>query len=281
MSKLNGQMPFKYDYQDKCAKQSTRDTLISIIFGSVVCVLVLSAVIFIYVQQRYLYSFDSTPKFILLFVNYIELIFIFVRIFCVFYGQIQQRNLAMFLINEGFWLYNHLAEDLYPDGLFLDQKCSYIRSSKCVSIIVQTMVVLMGVTINTPDRIELGLWQVICLAIFSYVYMLAILDTTVFFAKMLVALQFYRHLNRRVRKIVHKVDEMTQQDSRSMKMQMCCDLSDQIDRIAIMYELITKYVNNLNDWFTMQLVVCFVNAFLVILCEVRCTNELDYIPLSM
>lgn len=180
--------------------------------------------------------------------------------------QILTRNGSINIINE----VNDMKKSLHQrltctimNG-FLDKKRQHLLNIKLLSILVQIFVIILNTYVREIDPIDvfgLTVSQINsnCLPI--------VLNSN-YFCIMLIILQFYSDLNMNIRGIFERIDQIALGESKIMKMQKFCDISDEIDEMSILYDEITNFCEKANRFFGPQLLLIITSSFLCILMDV-------------
>lgn len=160
---------------------------------------------------------------------------------------------------------------MYTDAPFLDETCRELVRWKMWLLIVQFAIVVFGLNfyeIGDPENIVVRLVVKMVHTIGTDV--ITLIYSAMNFAVMLVALQFFRSINERLTDAVDVVRELLLfRRVADAKVQMHCNITDDIDRIAYLYDKVFDYANQANDVFAVPVVLTLINSFLFSLVAVR------------
>lgn len=192
--------------------------------------------------------------------------------FCViliFLLQIFQRNKFIFFINEANKIYNHIYEfknlKIRP---FLDKKCSYLLMTKILSVFSQFLITITSLCLSNYRGNIFIEYFIRTLNIF-FTDILTIIFSSLYFFAMIVALQFFRHLNKKLIETMKMIREISTNEKSKMKMQQYCNMSDVLDKLANLYGRISFFVENINGLFSLSILLTILNAFVLSLSGVR------------
>lgn len=161
------------------------------------------------------------------------------------------------IVNEAFEVSQHISR-LCDDAL--NTGCTSIKSMKVLKAKVTATLLQAAIIVSTGYQLQKKSFsykmQVI---IFSH-WVVAMMSS-MFFCGMFVVWQFYLTLNRKLKICLTGVELVGQSKANQMRMQMFCDLSDIIDRLATLYERCLVFAKRVNDFFTISVFVALVHAF--------------------
>lgn len=210
-------------------------------------------------------------------VNGIKILSSYLRTICLYVSQLIHRKQFINIINEGCRIRHHIDElcDKAENTQFLDKKCSYFVTIKAITLICQILIIMVA-TFLQPLYTGHGIARtMIIYAMGTYLSDgLAMIVSSIFCFGMVVALQFYRHLNKRLSCLMSKIRKASWDDKMKMKMQFYCDSSDQLDRIANVYDQISKYTCQMNGFMSMAMLLTILNAFVYTLSGVSVSRFL-------
>lgn len=177
-------------------------------------------------------------------------------------GSIQHvfnRNRFIGLINEGYQLNGYLKvlrnEEQKENLQSIDKKCANLLNVKMVLVFVQLLIMIYNIiTEYSNDRSA-----VITLLVILNSLGLNLLTTSTFFCAMIVTLRFYYLLNRRLKSSMEFIGHVEENDKHKIK--IFCDISDDIDRINLLYDKISIFACKINNFYTFQLLLAIITSF--------------------
>lgn len=178
------------------------------------------------------------------------------------------RKKYVLFINETNQLYNTIryVTKQTRTKSFLDKKGFYLLNFKKFSVFAQITLLTIAFSCyshfyrgNTRTEFILQIYKTI------YSNVMAIIFTNIYFCGMLVMLQFYRNLNKQLKNCMKSLKIISQSKMNRIKMQMYCDISDDIDMISIMYSRVTDVTSRLNTFFSIPVLLTILNDSMITL----------------
>lgn len=171
------------------------------------------------------------------------------------------------LVNDAFKLKKVVTESFAINEVFLDKHCRQMTHRKILLSLVQVLILIYALllTYNTRES------NVMFSLDFLFTFLtdgLSILFTSVYFGSMLVVLQCYRYLNKKLKRSIKHIHNIALNGGGKMKMQMYCDVCDTIDRIANIYDQISVFTKNFNSFISIILALALLDAIIYTLCAV-------------
>lgn len=173
----------------------------------------------------------------------------------------KQRLMAM--IEEAFDL-SQLICDFCDDTLAtrgISVKSMPLFKAKLTATFVQIAIILSTGYILQRDSFSFRMQ----LIIFSH-YVGALLSS-MYFCGMFVVLQFYLTLNNKLHSCITSIEHVKNSKAHQIRMQQFCDLSDDIDRLANLYERCLVFTERMNGYFTVSVYFALAHAFASVLTE--------------
>lgn len=175
--------------------------------------------------------------------------------------QYRNRKKLVKLINDGFELRQRICA-LCPDDTLLvngSTKSIIMFKAKLFGGVIQLLICIFGNLAVKQQQYKLE-W--------IYSHLVGTFISTSFFCSVFVLWQFYLILNRKLRRCMDDVKiEATSTLSSQMRMQRYCTLSDDIDRLANLYDRCLKFTAQVNGYFSAPLFLTISYAFAVILTQ--------------
>lgn len=258
-AKANGIAPFKLDTKTKYprAKLTTSSTLSSILGA------ILFTVLYLYPLKKYLLfhiqNGVETMHFVLRLNTYSGLF----RNIIIFICVIVNRKDLVLSINTLEIIMEKLKCIVQFDS-FLDRKCRRMVFTQIVMTMFLYALAIITLYINS---LYFEFW----FTNFMLRNTLAIYFTNVFetivlsmhFTAFLIVVQFYRHINVKLRISVDRIRTISRMDSCcGMRMQMFCDASDEIDELAALHKCVAKCTQTICKVFSMTILASLINSFI-------------------
>lgn len=153
---------------------------------------------------------------------------------------------------------------------FLDQNCM-----RMVRIQILVMMAELGLCLLTiymhyrkGQLLLHEIFRVLVMTLLSNGYEMSL--SAIHFTVLLTVVQLFRHINRVLTDCVNTIRTISQMDKRSCRrMQMYCDMSDQIDEISSLYEFVTNCNERICHVFSMTMLTVLAISFVMMLCGVN------------
>lgn len=192
--------------------------------------------------------------------------------------QLSYHSAFVRCINDGFRIHKHLDELCHdgdenaPSTTFLDTKCRSFMYAKGGTVLLQIGIIFLT-SFLYPYIAGLYGTQNVIVYVASTLFTdgIGIVVSSIYCGGLLVALQFYRNLNRKLQRVIKAIRRVSwdETEQSKVKMQFYLDASDTLDRIAAMYDSITKYTLNFNGLLSMAILLTLLNSFMFSLCGVK------------
>lgn len=183
-------------------------------------------------------------------------------ILCFF--QVIHRHDFVRRINKCVELNKLIKSKTLNQHAFLDQFCIRVSNIRmCVSLfqVAILMLPMVGESIDGQDA-----YRLLTFFFVSYTHCIRTIYDFMFFGGMLIVLQFYRDVNCRIKSIMSDTEHLQTSDfGFHRRMQVYCDLSDELDIMAQLYEQVTDFVLDLMKFFEGLVLVEIITAFVNIL----------------
>lgn len=146
---------------------------------------------------------------------------------------------------------------------FLDRKCRLMVYVQMFIISIQLTIFIsltyLYITID-PTYTTAYKTRVLITMIFSYLFVA--ISNNVHFTAFLVIIQCFRHINRQLEKCVNRALKISRMDKKSrIRMQMYCDVSDEIDELATIYKSVAACNQGFCKVYSFSMLVSILNSF--------------------
>lgn len=292
IAKLNGITPFEFNKAKFKVNSSISLTIYCCIFLIIFTILSLCACILISNNDV------KNTEFVIRLINYSEISFTFIKTIILYIIQIKNRKDIINVINFGIQLekllkFIKISATLSPSPPsphqfkiekaenFYDNKFYYYIKLKGLLICFQVLSIisLIFALHITYESIYNTMIYVISWLFLFYSYFPCMIIGTFYYIGMLIAIQYFRILNDRLKIIMIKINEIDNNcetiysDNNSQlklndKMQRTCNFSDDIDQISILYSKICDFVQSINKVFSTHIFVTLIVSFVIIIGEV-------------
>lgn len=282
--KMNGLMPFRFSTKTiPRATSSKHAVLFCSTIGIAILILLPIAQVFILGNL----NLPNDDKLVNTLVFRFEIILRTMRSISLYFYQIINRAQFIDLINDGFRLYTSWTH-LYRNDAFFDKEYFLCHSMKTLASVGQFIIVVFsffgyfGHDPRSPFAVHVSLFLLIQYSNFMLTFV-----TAIYFWNMQFMAQFYRNLNGKLATILAQL-KVVHVDKNQMRMQTFCDISDEIDQIAVFYEWLTRYTKVVVESNSVQLILLMMDGFVSILSQVSCelaqngkNNNFFYIPIQL
>lgn len=261
LAQCYGLCPFKYDESTPRVFESNFSTFISLMAGLILCTIT------IFTQTYTLLTWlPDRPKIVLLIISHLEGFFLVIQNVVIFLIHFNNRKKLVKFINEGFDLTSELKKICPREVIFSTEFRKDLRS-KIVAKSFQILLLILTTYSFCLRAIDSAFeWSFGTLSIWMYIY--AIMISSIFYSgSVLISARFYGILNT---KLIHVVTNAREnyKSTPCLKMQLFCETSDEIDLIAVLYNRIASFVEQINELFCVQIVVIQLSSFVLILSSV-------------
>lgn len=263
-----GFSPFKYDKSTPRIFESNFFTFISLIAGSFFCFLTIS--IQSYTALTWL---PERPKVVLLIISYLEGISIIIQNVIIFLIHFSNRKKLVKFINEGFDLTSELKK-ICPQELIFSTKFRKDLRSKLISKSLQILLLIvtpLSFSVRDNNILE---WFYGLLAVTMYIFPM-IISSIYYCGSVLISARFYEILNSKISSLITNMNT-DYKSNPCLQLQLFCDVSDEIDYIAVLYTRIASFVELINKHLSAQIVIIKLSSFVLILSAVI-FQSLDFI----
>lgn len=176
-----------------------------------------------------------------------------------FVYQYRNRKKLVKLINDGFELRQRICALCTDDSLVTGSTKSKIMFKVKLFGTVFQLLIFFGCNLFVKQHYKIE-WM--------YSHLIGTIMSSSFFCSVFVIWQFYVILNRKLRLCMHNMKiEATSTLSSQMRMQRYCVLSDDIDRLANLYDRCLVFTGQVNGYFSAPLFLTVAYAFGVILSQ--------------
>lgn len=260
LMKLNGLLPFNINIIPPHTTLSFLWNLYSIVYTVVICVAFVNSI-----SEYVLVSLDEqlqtadTKASIYIVFTMIVVVSVEKSNFFYVYQYLNRKKLVKLII-EGFELRQHICSLCAVDTLVAGSAKSLIMfKSKLFGTIVQLIICFLGNLVAKQEQYKLE-W--------IYSHLVGTIISTSFFCSAFIVWQFYIILNRKLRLCMDDVRrEASSSLSKKIRMQKFCELSDEIDRLAQLYDRCLVFNKQVNGYFSAPLFLTVSYAFAVILTQ--------------
>lgn len=144
---------------------------------------------------------------------------------------------------------------------FLDFRCTRIAFTRFMIILIQIALMYSSLLLSYLYTYSKKMFFLQMLTKLTFSNGITIVLSPMHFAVCLVNLQFFRLVNNRLSKCIQRINNISQMDQRiTMRMQMYCDVSDEIDRTARMYKRVLSCANGFTGAFSWSMLVILLNS---------------------
>ncbi len=265
MAKANGLLPITITFNPFVASNSWIDISYSTVYTLViiVCVPYFQSSILGYIGLLH------NPKLTIILVFLTQVSCSALRVMAIYLSQIfNYKNLKRFInhsveINGRFMRAN-------KRNAFLDSKLSKWCLSKFISSVWQVVLMLVPSVgfISMIKSSDNFLFLIIAYLFILYTHMVLILSTGIYFGGMIVIGQFYRNLNGQIVGLQKRFFAIDGNCKAVIGMQQFCKLSDEFDRLTVLYRDITNHATGFNKSQSCFTFFSLTQYFVIILAEV-------------
>lgn len=279
-AKVVGLMPISISYHPIYARHSRRAALQSIVQASIIIpLLTVGLCLFLWMKNVHLQR-QST----LLFTTALAWVIGVLRTYCIFIIQVRRRNELVRLFNDALRIrvmFMISYGTMYTDTPFLDRKCRNLVHWKLASLLVQVVFIAMTLYYyEMGNMAHMSVQIAVKFVLLIGTDLVMLVYTTIHFAVVLVALQLFRDCNARLTESVNVVRELllcrrqSQQEAAAAMVRLQSNITEDIDRIALLYGKVSAYAQRANGLFAVPLVLAMMNSFLYILVAASSCAEL-------
>lgn len=263
----HGLSPFKFN------NTSPRRIVESKLFASIGVVAGLFfCTITVYTQgHAWLTWTPERPKLVMLLVSFLESFSLIVQNVSIFCIQLGNRKELIKFLNDGFDLTSDLKKISPQDVIFSTKFRKHLRSkviSKCFQVI--------WLSVNTLSFCvrENNIYHWLFGLATSSVYWYSMVISSLYYCgSILISARFYEILNSKIINLAASINEDEYKLKPSeIQMQYICDVSDEIDCIAVLYNRITLFVELINKYLSVQVVLIKICSFVLTLSSVKCDD---------
>lgn len=253
-----GLSPFKYDQSIPKTFESSVFASVNLIIGCFFsCCAVLSQ---LYISFTWI---PDRPKTVLLIVSYVEGILLCTRNITIFFIQFSNRKKLVKFINEGFDLASEL-KTLCPRKCGSSVKLRRHLICKCFQIIL-SIIALLSFLLH--DCKKLSQWLCAVTSIFVYLYPF-IITSFYYCGSVMISARFYEILNSKILSLLKNADKKSISIQCSRE-QVFCNISNDIDYVSVLYNRIANFVESINKYLSLQVVVTKLASFVMVLSNVN------------
>lgn len=268
-AQLLGLLPLSVGFQPYHAKPSRQAVMYSLIIACVLVLITITSLVGFVWVNLIIQAKHTTLMFTLTLASLIGAL----RTCSIYVVQLRKRHEIIALFNDAIRIrimFMISYGSIFTDKPFLDRKCRKLVRWKIVSLVLQLVFVAVSMYLYDMAETDSLLFQIVVkLLLFVGTDVLLLMYTTMHFAAALVALQFFRDVNARLTESVSVVRELLlcrrQADA---NVRFHCNITDDIDRLAVLYDMVSDFANQAIDIFAVPLVLTLVNSFIYILISV-------------
>lgn len=257
---VNGLVPFKLSMQKPNISPSTPLQIYSFIFTVLIC-----------------YNFGGMATSVDMFISkeaigqrrthfHVTMGLIIVSVEKSIFGYVFQqwsKHRLIGIIDEAFEISQHICatcDDTLASG------CISIKSMKMFKAKVTATLLQTVILVCTGYQLQRKSFS-FRLQVIMFSHWVGTMMSSMFFCGMFVVWQFYLTLNRKLKICINGVELVGQSQAHQMRMQMFCDLSDVIDRLASLYDRCLVFTKRVNSYFTLSVFVALAHAFVMVLSQ--------------
>lgn len=256
-SKVNGLVPFYFDFDKKRAFASTTSVLYSIVFT-----LVFSSYVTYYIYVVYIGIIDIDDDLLVVLMLSVDMVTTFLKPVLVYILQLIRRHELIKSIN----LFIKICEfEQEIDQKFFNKKLTNSCKIKCLSVGIQMISLLIAVSMSDYS---ISVYQTIHSGIVTmYVSTTTIVVTSGFYCSgMLFSARFYQILDEKVKRLSKSIDENHKEDHIRT-----------IDQISFLYEHITVFTSSICQIYAFQIIISLIGMVVWILSSVKNTRICDFV----
>lgn len=213
-------------------------------------------------------------------VNVAQIVTSYCRTIGIYILQLYYHWAFVRVINNAFRVRQLLDELCHEDDdddadnearTFLDRKCRSFMRAKFATVIFQIFICGLTTYLYPVFSVLTGLVNNLIYVVSTFFTDgIAIVMSSIYCTGMLVALQFYRNLNGKLRRVMRRIRRVSWNESLDAKMKMPFygEASDELDRLAAMYDAVTKFTLDFNGLLSMSILLTLINSFMFSLCGV-------------
>lgn len=257
VGKMYGYMPFRFNHLPPKAYSSKIAITYSVLYA---IFLIISMPLLQYSNFECILQRDL--KNTLLIVIALNYIVIGIRSILGSIQQVFNRNQFIGLINDGYELngYLNLIRDDEPKENLrsIDDKCTNLLNTKLVLVAFQVLIVIGNIITGFVYQ-NRGLDTLVM--VIMNTHGINILTMGTYFCAMLISLRYYGLLNIRLQSSISRIGDVVSSDKNKMKMQLFCNISDDIDQINRLYDKISAFACKINRLYSFQLLLAIITSF--------------------
>lgn len=264
VSKLFGYIPFNLTNDGKFAYPSKSSVLYNIAYT--ICIAIM---LVLCENTKYILMSERESKTIAV-VRLIGSILSSIRIVWGFCVQIYQRNNIIFCINFIKEIRETIAQTKVEE-MRLNKDCQSLMIKKMKIIIFEFIFIGAAISFYIKGfQFECILECIVHVLKISYIFILNILFSTLYFTASIVILQFYANLNHRLADEMKRIRVISNNPKKNINIQRYCDISDSIDHLAVLHGKLTILTNKINAIFSFQILFAIIMIFIFNLHAVNC-----------
>lgn len=177
-------------------------------------------------------------------------------------SQIIYRHKLVQLVNKAFRIKNDLIKFCGLHGAFFDKNCQFMTRVKMCAVCLQVYILIFSNFAYKHFHVGSDFEYYSDSVLTFLTDCISLIFGCVYFGSMIVILQLFRHLNRKLESAIICIYKISENDRRKMKMQMYCDVCDTIDQITMFYGKISFYTLELVTFLTFPLTISILASFL-------------------
>lgn len=274
-AKLNALLPFqfRFDGQQIQANSSTKCIYYSIIIFAII----LLAISWSNYHMLLIVFSNSSNKNLLNFASYFVSS---VKTLVYSILQLTQNHRLVNIINKTQRLHVRIQEVFQKkaiDPYKPLQKSQHLLTWKLIAVFVQLLLVAF-LCISMPLSYRIDYVSFVVIVTNFYIPVISVLVSCMFFFGLLVMWQFYAKLNALIQRSVEELRSMMESTNMGShaRMTLSCSLSDELDKLSMLYGDVNKCTKTIVDIFAIQIVTQFAYAVICITIEVGTCDLPDF-----
>lgn len=256
--------PFKFNYSNTVPRvhESNSVTFLNLIVGSIVCIvtaLIQTSTLLTWIPDR--------PKFVSLVVATMEACSLIVQNFAIFFIQFANRKVLIRFINAGFDLTAELKILCPQEKIFSVRFRKYLRW-KCVAKIVQITWLTTTTLLFVVSENHIADWMFGFACVLIYLYP-TVITSLYYCGSVLLSFRFCEIINSKITQILTEHLKKDNNANTCLQLQLFCDVSDEFDYVANLYDRIASFVELISERFSVQILFIQLTSFLLTISTVK------------
>lgn len=205
---------------------------------------------------------NGEGKMIFHIVNGIELTTITLKAFSLYFLRIIQSRDLVRLINDAIGVNEAINRETVK---FQGQHFVMLYNFKMLCLLLQTVLLFAAYFIYVAQSISSTAEKVVSFFIVYIHFSTTVVSGCCVYGSLLFGYDFYYKLNRKLVKILNKIEIKTKS---KIQAEIFCYACDELDKISLLYTRISSYVALVNQLFAVQITFELLGSFLMITCSV-------------